>query len=61
MVPAALVSELPAEQAQAWADRTWTDLGLPAADVVTARAGGYEAHYVVNVATEAKASFGGIA
>ncbi len=52
MVPAALASELAAEQARAWADRTWTDLGLPAADVVTARAGAHEAHYVVNVPTE---------
>jgi adenylyltransferase/sulfurtransferase len=52
MVPDRLSSEVSAEQAQAWSERTWADLGLPAADVVTARASGIEAHFVINVPPE---------
>jgi len=56
MVPEQLLDEVPAEQVGVWAERTWKDVGLPVADVVTARAGGVEAHYVVNIAGDG--SFG---
>jgi hypothetical protein len=41
--------EVSAEQAAMWAERTWAELGFPAADVVTVRAGAAAAHYAVNV------------
>jgi adenylyltransferase/sulfurtransferase len=53
MMPERLLSDVSAEQAQAWSERTWADFGMPAADVVTARAGGVEAHFVVHVPSEA--------
>jgi len=49
MVPEELAGEVSAGRAASWAARTWADLGVPAADVVTVWAGGSEAHYMVNV------------
>jgi adenylyltransferase/sulfurtransferase len=52
MVPERLVSEVSAAELRMWSERTWTDLGLPVADVVTARASGVEAHFVLNVSRQ---------
>jgi molybdopterin/thiamine biosynthesis adenylyltransferase len=49
MVPGQLLVEVSAEQAAMWAERTWAELGFPAADVVTVRAGAAAVHYAVNV------------
>jgi molybdopterin/thiamine biosynthesis adenylyltransferase len=48
MDPAGLSNHLSADEAQRQAACTWQDLGVPVADVVTARAGARTMHYVVN-------------
>jgi hypothetical protein len=48
MDPAGLSNHLSADEARRQAARTWQDLGVPVADVVTARAGARTMHYVVN-------------
>ena len=45
--PLVLTDRLSCERAERIASQRWADLGLPAADVVTAVAAGRQAHYVV--------------
>jgi hypothetical protein len=47
MVPTRLESSLPVEEARLLGRRSWDELGLPADDVVSVRAGERTAHYVV--------------
>jgi molybdopterin/thiamine biosynthesis adenylyltransferase len=47
MVPARLEGSLPVEEARLLARRSWDELGLPPNDVVSVRAGGRTAHYLV--------------
>jgi hypothetical protein len=49
MLPAAgtLTDSLDAESAAGFLDRTWTEVGLPASDVVVASRGGNERHFLI--------------
>jgi molybdopterin/thiamine biosynthesis adenylyltransferase len=48
LAPASVCSSLYARDLAELADHTWSDLGLPPLDVVTARAGDGSAHFIVN-------------